>query len=448
MALSKIGLCLPTTYSKRSLVHSESKGTELLLSSDESDMLDSFAKESYNLVRWNFSSERKQLAQRIASQILENIQETEVQSSAKIHVEYINREKAFEKRGGCIFHSHRLPKWAHDDPKNFFQAADKYEGKGNRRYMEIEFALPNELKTVEQYRQIVDVFIAKHLSDHYYAFAIHDKIGVMSDGQRHPHVHIMFSERLIDDVEKKKERAACNFFKYPIRKNVEATFEERRKHGAPKNRNWANKNFLSVLRADFAKIQNEVLEQNGFSIRVDHRSLKAQKEEAERNGDTFLARLFSRIPEEYVGVISCKEDDDEKVERLKEFRDLRKQHFDLVMRLDAIAKEKEELETKDAVQQSSTEAKKLTDSPEFKSSNVLSQYQQELKAKMFSAVAQVNKWKRVIISFHDAQEQAKLEYMTKSERELWIKYFETLAQKKQLELSVQRARKFFECFFN
>ena len=52
---------------------------------------------------------------------------------------------------------------------------------------------------------------------------------------------------------------------------------------------------------------------------------------------------------------------------------------------------------------------------------------------MFSAVAEVNKWKRAIISYHDAQEQAKLEYMTKSERELWQKYFETLAQKRQLE---------------
>ena len=49
--------------------------------------------------------------------------------------------------------------------------------------MEIEFALPNELKTVEQYRQIIDAFIEKHLKDHYYAYAIHDKIGVMSNGQ-------------------------------------------------------------------------------------------------------------------------------------------------------------------------------------------------------------------------------------------------------------------------
>ena len=38
-----------------------------------------------------------------------------------------------------------------------------------------------------EYRQIIDAFIAKHLKDHYYAYAIHNKIGVMSDGQHHPH---------------------------------------------------------------------------------------------------------------------------------------------------------------------------------------------------------------------------------------------------------------------
>jgi hypothetical protein len=196
-----------------------------------------------------------------------------------------------------------------------------------------------------------------------------------------------------------------------------------------------------VLRVDFAQIQNEILEQNGFSIRVDHRTLQAQKEEAEKNGDTFLARLFSRVPEEYVGVISCKEDDDPKIERLKEFRNLRKQHFDLMMKLDAIEKEKEELEAKDAVQNSTTTARNLTDSQEFKSQKFLSEYQQELKAKMFTTVAEVNKWKRVIISYHDAEEQAKLEYMTKSERELWQRYFETQAQKKQLEEFLKTLKK-------
>lgn len=432
---TQIGFRLPT-LSQLSLVHSESAGTDLLLSSDESTLLDELAKKSYNLVRWNFSHERKQLAQRTANQILQLIQDDKAQTFAESHIEYINRENAFANRGGCIFHAHHLPKWAHDDPKKFFKAADKYEGKNNRRYMEIEFALPNELNSVEQYRQIIDPFLEKHLKNHYYAYAIHDKIGMMSDGQRHPHVHIMFSERLIDDVEKTKERPAKFFFLYPARKKndgSEPSFQEKWQRGAPKNRNWANKSFLAVLRADFAQIQNEALEQNGFSIRVDHRSLEAQKEEAERNGDSFLARLFNRIPEEYVGVISCLDDDNPKLQRLKQFRTLRKQHFDLILKLDAISKETDELETKDAALSASTHAKNFISSREFSNQKFISQYQQELKAKLFSAIAEVNKWKRTIISYHEAELQAKLEYMTKSERELWLKYYESLAQKKNLE---------------
>ena len=53
----------------------------------------------------------------------------EKQKSAGSHAEYINRENAYEHRGGCIFHDHHLPKWAHNDLKKFFHAADKYEAK-------------------------------------------------------------------------------------------------------------------------------------------------------------------------------------------------------------------------------------------------------------------------------------------------------------------------------
>ena len=307
---TKEGFRLPT-LPERTLVYTKSRRTDMLLQSDEFNGMDDVAREYDKRVRLT------------AKKILENVTEAMEEQSAVSHVEYINRERAYANRGGCIFHAHRLPKWAQDDPKNFFQAAEEYEAVGNRRYREIEFALPNELKTEEQYRQIIDAFIAKHLSDHYYAYAIHNKIGVMSAGQHHPHVHIMFSERVIDDVEQKQEREAKSFFLYPARKKKDGTepsFEEKWKRGAPKARKWADKNFLTVLRADFAQIQNEVLEQNGFSIRVDHRTLKAQKEEAERNGDTFLARLFSRVPEKYIGIISCQDDDDSKLERLKKFR--------------------------------------------------------------------------------------------------------------------------------
>ena len=370
---------------------------------------------------------------------MQHIEKTNAQS----HLEYINRERAFENRGACIFHSHRLPKWAKNDPKKFFQAADKYEGVGHRRYVEIEFALPNELKTVKQYRQIIDVFIAKHLSDHYYAYAIHDKIGMLS-GQRHPHVHIMFSERLIDDVEKIKERSAKAFFLYPARKKKDGSlpsFEEKWKRGAPKYRKWYNHQYITELRADFANIQNAVLEQYGFSIRVDHRTLKAQKEEAEQNGDSSLARLFSRVPEKYVGVISCQNYEEPRLERLKIFRGLRERHFDLVMKFDASTKETDELEIKDDLQFVASRIKALIESKEYSEQMFLDPLLADLKNKMLTAVAQVNKWKRAIISQHNAEQQAKLEYMTKSERELWLKFFETLGQKKQLELFLQTLKK-------
>ena len=356
---------------------------------------------------------------------------------------YINRERAFENRGACIFHSHHLPKWAKNDPKKFFQAADKYEGIGHRRYVEIEFALPNELKTVDQYRQIIDAFIAKHLSDHYYAYAIHDKIGMLS-GQRHPHVHIMFSERLIDDVEKIKERSAKAFFLYPARKKKDGTepsFEEKWKRGAPKNRKWCNHQYVTELRSDFANIQNAVLEQNGYSIRVDHRTLQAQKEEAEKNGDSSLARLFSRVPEKYIGVISCQDYEEPRLERLKIFRGLRERHFDLVMKLDASTKEADELEVKDDVHFVYSRLKALIESKEYSEQKFVDPFLADLKNKMLTAIAQMNKWKRAIISQHDAEEKAKLEYMTKSERELWLKFFETLAQKKRLEEFLKTLKK-------
>ncbi len=403
------------------------------LSDEEKIELEQSAHDSYKNFRFDFSNERKNFATWTADKILQRLDESFDYISAQSHVEYINRENAFAHRGSCIFHSHHLPKWAKDDPKNFFKAADRYEGRGNRRYVEIEFALPNELHTVEQFRQIIEPFIQKHLANHYYAYAIHDKFGELSN-QRHPHVHIMFSERLIDDVEKIKERSACNFFKYPARRKKDGSqpsFDEKFKRGALRDRKWGDHDYITELRADCAQIQNDVLEQNGFSIRVDHRSLLAQKADAERNGDSFLAKLFDRIPEKYIGMISCKENDDPKLERLKKFRDLRQQHFDLVLKMDALTQETNELDIKDDIQTASINAKHLLESKLFLNSN--SDSFQDLKSKMFYAIAEVNKWKRAIISHKDAVTQAKLEYMTKVEREVWRNYFETLAQKKHLE---------------
>lgn len=429
-ALADAGFRLPT-LSQCTLVSPEPADAGLLLSGDEAGELVNEGKQSYSHVRWDVGRERGRVAGEIARKILQSTEEHMDFISAAAHVEYINRERAFAQRGGCIYQSHRLPKWAKDSPKKFFAAADRYESAGNRRYREIEFSLPNELTNVDEYREIVDEFLKRHLSNHYYAYAIHDKIGAMGNGQRHPHVHIMFSERLIDDVEKKAERPAKLFFKYPARKRngQDPTFEERKKHGAPKDRKWSERSFLAELRADFARIQNDVLEKHGFSVRVDHRSLKTQRREALQNGDTYLAQLLARVPEKYIGLIAPLEEKNPQVEQVKKYRMARKEHQDILYAADMLEKEIEELALKDETQKMTLAAKSLMDSDELQSQDADAPLIGELRDNVLSAIREVNALKNIILTRSDAEEQAKLEYLTPKERELWQRFKETKAQK-------------------
>ena len=148
----------------------------------------------------------------------------------------------------------------------------------------------------------------------------------------------MFSERLIDDVKKIQERKPENYFKYPARKKADGSlpsFEEKLNLGAPKNKIWnQNSKFIFQLREDFANIQNQVLAEKGFSVRVDHRSLKAQKKAAEKNGDKFLSELLDRTPEKYLSALPL-DDNSPQVLQLKKSRDndffhLPKNEFSLI----------------------------------------------------------------------------------------------------------------------
>ena len=234
---------------------------------------------------------------------------------ASHHADYINRREAFATKGGCIYTQHHLPKWANNDPKTFFQAADKYERANGTRYREIEFALPKEISTAGQ-REIIDTFIQHHLADHYYAYAIHDKIGIMSNGEHNTHVHIMFSEREIDEVEKTTERPPELFFHRSNRKHPE-------RGGCPKAAKWIDKNrsrYLCEMRQDFAEIQNAVLEKYQIDERVDHRSLKKQYQEALKRGDIEAALLLDRLPEEHLGPNKTSNKKNAEVVSLMEYR--------------------------------------------------------------------------------------------------------------------------------
>ena len=141
--------------------------------------------------------------------------------------------------------------------------------------------MQNEL-TLEQNLEIVEAFIQKVLPNHYYTYAVHDKIGMMSDGTHNLHVHLMFSPRVIDGIEQSKERTPRMYFQYPLRKSAkDQSFKNRRSHGVPMDREQTKKSFVFVARAAYAETTNDILEKYGKSARIDHRSLKYQKQKAE-----------------------------------------------------------------------------------------------------------------------------------------------------------------------
>ena len=334
-----------------------------------------------------------------------------LREEGKAHADYINREGEQSEKTDCVFKSSQLPKWAKGSAQKFFSAATRYESKGNRRYKEIELSLPNEL-TLKQNREIVDRFIANHLSNHYYAYAIHEKAGELS-GERHPHVHIMFSERMIDDVERISERPACKYFRRatrPLKGEQVASFERRREHGAPKDPKWHDKKYLCEIRADFARIQNEVLAKNGYSIRVDHRSLKAQQSEAAEHGNDFLAKVYKRMPESYIGIISTHEDDGFAAD-VKRFRENIQNRQHSLFQDDVRKKIVAEEETLFLVEQAEHAWLFLSNSPAYKSANLEDETLNGLNQDILSGLARIQRLKRNVVGFLGAKERARKEYL-------------------------------------
>ena len=356
-----------------------------------------------------------------------------LREDGKAHVDYINREGAQSDRNDCVFKGSQLPKWAKGSAQKFFSAATRYEDKGNVRYREIELSLPNEL-SLEQNLEIVDRFIADHLLSHYYAYAVHEKTGELS-GESHPHIHIMFSERLIDDVERASERPACKYFRRaakPLKGEQVASFERRRQHGAPKDKKWHNKKYLYELRADFARIQNEVLAKNGYSIRVDHRSLKAQQSEAEEHGNDFLASVYKRMPESYIGIISAHEDDG-LANDVKRFRENVQKRQHSLFQDDMRKKTAEEEETKFLVKQVECAWLFLSNSQAYKSANWEDETLDDLNQGILSSLARIQKLKRELVGFLGAREHAQKEYLPATDYRSLIDYENKLRQCEDLE---------------
>jgi hypothetical protein len=187
------------------------------------------------------------------------------------HAQYIAREGRFadeEKYGPVIAQAEaNFPEWAREDRNAFWTASDEFERANGNTYREYELALPRELSR-EQQIALVERFASQELgSTRVYQWAIHEPNA--SDGKPQPHVHLMFSDRQLDGIERGPEK----FFKRYNSKNPERGGAQKFSYGEDKAE--AARTYEGI-RERWAKVQNLALEHVGVEARVDHRSLAAQ----------------------------------------------------------------------------------------------------------------------------------------------------------------------------
>lgn len=136
-------------------------------------------------------------------------------SSAKNRFHYISRSAQFENYKDSVHEtiefvrSGNLPSFAENKPDEFWQAADIYERSNGRTCSSLVVALPKELSTAQRI-ELAEQFITEFV-DRYqfpYSCAIHHHAGSLG-GQEQPHLHLMYSERHVDGIDRTPEQ----FFK-------------------------------------------------------------------------------------------------------------------------------------------------------------------------------------------------------------------------------------------
>ncbi|MFX1768095.1 MobA/MobL family protein [Paraburkholderia sp. A1RI-2L] len=166
-------------------------------------------------------------------------------------------EGRYASRDDVAFVEHgNMPTFAASDALTFWQAADANERANGRAYREVEFAVPRELDDRKS-----QIRFAQRMADgivgvkHPYTLAMHDTEA--ADGGRNVHVHLMFSERALDGV----ERDAGQFFRRANKANPE-------KGGAAKDRTMNARTFVTDTRQRYERTVNRELERLGADTRV------------------------------------------------------------------------------------------------------------------------------------------------------------------------------------
>lgn len=189
------------------------------------------------------------------------------------HAAYIAREGQYAnrlERGERLeaTEAGNMPAWAQSNPLAFWQAADAYERKNGTTYREMEIALPRELDA-EQRAALVREFVRQEIGDrHAYQWAIH--VPTAADGGEQPHVHLMFSERQRDGIERDPEQYFKRYnAKHPERGGARKGYGPSAGQTLTKAERAAE---LKELRGRWEAMCNAHLERAGVEQRIDMRS--------------------------------------------------------------------------------------------------------------------------------------------------------------------------------
>lgn len=189
------------------------------------------------------------------------------------HAAYIAREGRYAHRleqGEKLeaVEAGNMPAWAKHDPLLFWQAADAHERSNGTTYREMEIALLRELDAGERIA-LVQAFVAQEIgSRHAYQWAIHTPVAI--DGKEQPHVHLMFSERQADGIERDPEQYFRRYnAKSPEKGGARKGYGPHAGQTLSRQERAAD---LKELRSRWQEMANRHLEQLGHSTRIDMRS--------------------------------------------------------------------------------------------------------------------------------------------------------------------------------
>lgn len=162
----------------------------------------------------------------------------------------------------------QAPEWSRDRAQLWNQAEQAERRKDAQVAREVDVALPAELSERER-RGLVREFVRQQ----FVSRGMVADVAYHSGQGRNPHAHVMLTLRRLDG-----DRFA-----------------------AAKEREWNDKDRLQQWRSSWARHTNRALKRGGHDERVNHQTLRAQRQAALARGDDQAAAKLDREPQVHLG---------------------------------------------------------------------------------------------------------------------------------------------------